>query len=690
MPTETKTSVENGVYLAFNKIQNFARDLNTQLPSPEVVIVGKQGHGKSALLEALIGQPFNLIQKEREGKGTTKRPIYLNLINNIECEEPRLTLKRDTLKKEPTADKVIGFDQIEAEIAIRNSINNIPIYITYEYKYCWNVTFIDTPGLFSEKVEHSESEIPQDEILEMITDLAKPANRIIICVEEVKDGIQSEMVPIIKKVDPKFDRTIFVYNKFSDQLRNFTSTRDLNRYLSSTATSDTQSFFTSLLSYKERSKYIGNKEKFKKKLIEQVKEDLDLLEQLQYDRRYGPFIGIVALKKQVLELTWKKYQDNIPELLKRLRTFKRKSESNLELIQAQLNSLESNTLRGNAARYAMHFLQNIEKLLTGTLEGNPSINGQTLEEEKLQDETGDWRDSDFNPIKFDPKEWKIPHPTSKLYGGQQFERLLAEFKSVAEHRTIQTPNLDDIATAAGPQKLNNYSNIAWAASDIAQKQIQKILLPLLDQLFKRAIYLMKRLVVVVDNMMENQKKNRKRSGLVNSDSFEEFDEYPFFVHAVKDLYFKFVEETAETCKKKCKDEFFSTRLIYWELTNLDSKNIPSTKGNNPEEIKKIVTKLATETFDKIKERLTKNILLKCYNFFLVPMQTEIWSELQGSITCFPDEQLQDLFEVQATTARLISNQKDMQTILSKFSEQEHLFLDYTSTFSKASPRDLDF
>jgi hypothetical protein len=119
----------------------------------------------------------------------------------------------------------------------------------------------------------------------MIFELAKPASRIILCVEEVKDGTQGEMVPFIKKVDPKFDRTIFVYNKFADQLRNFTSTRDLNRYLSATASSDTQSFFTSLASYKERSKYIGNKEKFKKKLTEQVKEDLDLLEQLQYDRR---------------------------------------------------------------------------------------------------------------------------------------------------------------------------------------------------------------------------------------------------------------------------------------------------------------------------------------------------------------------------------------------------------------------
>ena len=51
---------------------------------------------------------------------------------------------------------------------------------------------------------------------------------------------------------------------------------------------------------------------------------------------------------------------------------------------------------------------------------------------------------------------------------------------------------------------------------------------------------MRRLVHVVENMMENQKKYRKRSGKqpTNDQKFiEEFDQYPFFVHAVKVSYF---------------------------------------------------------------------------------------------------------------------------------------------------------
>ena len=52
-----------------------------------------------------------------------------------------------------------------------------------------------------------------------------------------------------------------------------------------------------------------------------------------------------------------------------------------------MKSLDSNTLRGNASRYVMQFLRNIDKLLVGTLEGNPAINGQSTVEEKEQDGT---------------------------------------------------------------------------------------------------------------------------------------------------------------------------------------------------------------------------------------------------------------------------------------------------------------
>jgi len=413
-----------------------------------------------------------------------------------------------------------------------------------------------------------------------------------------------------------------------------------------------------------------------------MEDDFEALEQLQFDKKYAPWIGIFSLKKHLLELTWKKYYSAIPELLKRLRAFKRTSEESLQKVQSQLSSIDAIKLRGMAARYVMLLLQNIEKLLSGTLEGNPSVNGQTLLEEKSQDDTGEWLDNEYRQIPFDASS--LPYSESKLYGGQQFERLLTEFKAVANQITFPKITMDDLATAAGPRKLNNPSNCAWAASDLARGQIQKQLLPLLEQLFKRASYIMKRLVSIVDSMIEANRRHKKRNGKdVDQDDVEDFT---FFTNAVKDLYFKFVDQTAEECKKKCKDEFYSTRLIYWELSTLDTKSLaPST--SNKEDIKKTVLSLATELFNKIRARIIKNILLKSYNFFLVPMTNDLWGEIQSNITCLTDEQLEELFEFNATRERLKDTEKDMLQVMATFANKENLFMKYANTFSQGSPKE---
>lgn len=73
------------------------------------------------------------------------------MINNSELETPRITLKRDSLKDKSGEDKVVSIDELEKEIIARNEISHVPIVINYEYKYTWNITFIDTPGLPSGK-----------------------------------------------------------------------------------------------------------------------------------------------------------------------------------------------------------------------------------------------------------------------------------------------------------------------------------------------------------------------------------------------------------------------------------------------------------------------------------------------------------------------------------------------------------
>jgi hypothetical protein len=80
-------------------------------------------------------------------------------------------------------------------------------------------------------------------------------------------NLKSELVGLVKKVDPRLDRSIFVFNKIADQIKGFTNTRELNRYLSSTAFPEAQYFFVTAASQTDRTKF-RQKSAFKKRLEE--------------------------------------------------------------------------------------------------------------------------------------------------------------------------------------------------------------------------------------------------------------------------------------------------------------------------------------------------------------------------------------------------------------------------------------
>jgi len=332
------------------------------------------------------------------------------------------------------------------------------------------------------------------------------------------------------------------------------------------------------------------------------------------------------------------------------------------------------------------FLQSIEKLLTGTLDGNPAINGQTLIDEVADDDIGQWKNSDWQEVRFDPSEWKIPHYNSKLYGGQQFERLLAEFKAVVEHQAIGEINADTIATTAGPMKLNTVNNATWAAADIAQRALTRQLSPLVDQLFKRAVAILVRLTSIADSMISNSR--RKAHGATQEDLLDEIARFPNFTYHVKSLYTRFVEDTAEKCNKKCKDEFYSTRLIHWELNNLESTQFQV--DPSPDAMLKKVADLASTTYERVKARVVKNVMLKTYNFLLVPMQNELWSEVQGAVTVFSDQELVELFDVNSSKSMLNSRIADAHDRESMYADKEEKFLKSSNSFAKANPKALDF
>lgn len=710
------------------------------------MFIGTQSSGKSLVLESIIGQAINHISSSNSSNSTTssstsststKRPLFISLVNNKDVkDQAKVVLKRDLSQLEGLESPHLDHDWVVAdsdhhgtlgqELSRRLSkFSPVPVYMHVEHESFLNMTFIDTPGLTHSSgaqiqnlsapqppatqasnttatsttttdVDEDNNNKEKEKIDELIMSLVRPTHRHIICVEPANEWSQLQMFNFVKKVDPSLTRTTLVYSHFHTLLKSsLNNTAKVNRFLSSKPR-DAQTFFVSAFDERVRAdckKQSPDGKLFRERVFQAYQRDRKLLDSLQFDKRYADSIGVHNLRRVVQQLSWKSYQNHIPQVLKRLRALKRETGVKLDKLRHLLQSLDSSKLRTTATTYVVHFLQIIEKLIAGTSEGNPSVNGQTLLEEKNYGQ-GEWFDSNYQEIKVDAPAWKIPYHDSRLYGGQQFERLMSEFKAVVDHMTINEVSMDDIATAAGLNRLNNIPNFAYASCDIAQQRARDILGTLIDQLCKRAVYIMKRLSTVVGKIMESRRKNSTQQQVGNmatvanlstdllEASDDDFERFPYFTFHVRDLYNEFVDQTAELVREKCMDEFYCTAAIYWDLGEMQdlNKHLP-TDLTDMNQVKETVVKLSSKIFDDLKTRISKNVMLKFYNFFLLPMQSSLWNTIQSTITCLSDSALAEIFEVNAVKEKLLDDEKVLKTVLDKCVEQEESFLKDSTIFS---------
>eukprot|EP01116_Phalansterium_solitarium_P018917 TRINITY_DN5157_c0_g1_i2.p1 TRINITY_DN5157_c0_g1~~TRINITY_DN5157_c0_g1_i2.p1 ORF type:complete len:312 (+),score=81.32 TRINITY_DN5157_c0_g1_i2:95-937(+) len=129
------------VYESYSKLTEFTRGLNTDRSwlVPEIVLVGPEGSGKTAVLEALLG--FTLLS------APNRRPLCVHLVNNMDCEQARITVRRDAAL-EISNDVSVGWAALSSELDQRNAIDSDePIVLLIEQRHSFTATFIDTPGL---------------------------------------------------------------------------------------------------------------------------------------------------------------------------------------------------------------------------------------------------------------------------------------------------------------------------------------------------------------------------------------------------------------------------------------------------------------------------------------------------------------------------------------------------------------
>ncbi len=128
------------------------------------------------------------------------RPLVLTTVCNVDCPEPQFTLKRDVFLDEYAQDVVLDASKLPDALAERNVETDVPIYLTCEWKFTWNMVVYDTPGWLEPTDEYPD--VDREALLNSIVNLVKVPERIVVLVEETNIEAPPLIPEFLRQADP--------------------------------------------------------------------------------------------------------------------------------------------------------------------------------------------------------------------------------------------------------------------------------------------------------------------------------------------------------------------------------------------------------------------------------------------------------------------------------------------------------
>ncbi|KAH9686239.1 Dynamin-like protein ARC5 [Citrus sinensis] len=558
----------HSLYEAYNELHGLAQELQTPFDAPAVLVVGHQTDGKSALVEALMGFQFNHV-----GGGTkTRRPITLHMKYNPLCELPLCHLASSdvdpTLAQEKSLQEIQSFIEAENMRLERESNSNQfsakEIIIKVEFKYCPNLTIIDTPGLIAPAPGRKNRALQdQARAVESLV-RAKMQHRefIILCLEDCSDWSNATTRRVI---DPELKRTIIVSTKLDTKIPQFARASDVEVFLSPPACTldgfilGGSPFFTSVPSGRvgtgHDSVYSSNEE-FKQAIFIREMEDITSLEEKlgrSLSKQERSRIGVSKLRSFLEELLQKRYMDSVPMIIPLLEKEYCSTTRKLNEINKELSTLDEVKLKEKGRVFHDLFLtkvstkdlidlefsniavnifplassRHLSLLLKGTVVAPPDKFGETLQNERINGGAFVGTDGLQFPHKL------IPNAGMRLYGGAQYHRAMAEFRFMVGGIKCPPITREEIVNACGVEDIHDGTNYSRTACVIAVAKARDTFEPFL-----------------------HQKEGEYLSG------------HEVFLRRVASAFNNFAESTERACREKCMEDLVSTtRYVTWSLHN---------------------------------------------------------------------------------------------------------------------------
>ena len=687
------------LYEAFNNLQTVANEHKLKFDAPELVVVGMQSDGKSSFVEALLGFQFNTVDTQIG----TRRPLILQMVNDPSCEKPLCHFFKESATSE-IEEESTPVPELEREIRKRTeevcgkgNVSSRPIVLRVRYKYCANLTIYDTPGF-----RKGESDPLCERIYKTVMNLIKPQNRIIVALEQsTVEWCNTQVRPYIKKVDPNFERTIFVVTKFNNRNNQFRDGKEANDYLATDGhIQDTSKVFYVSLPSGHGTRNLAEEE-FKNEIVSTYLKDYKKLTKVGFDeKKYKTQLGFFNLKRFLERLLNEKYVANISPVLSSLEILLSKRKQQLGKVTSELDEIEKENIESQITHMIGAYVNNITKALNGTNQFDTLKNGFTLEEERASSGVDNW------PGFSQQIQDKLPirNRTFKLYGGAQLERLLSEFEVVSHAQEFPHTTNDEVAVSIGVNPMHTSPDYIRGVTDLAQKKCRMVFKPLIECLLQRSRFIMNQLFKLIILYMIKNNHLSSRYKTFSSELFKVCEE--------------FIETVLKDVRTKTSDEFETfVKIMDWDLvaTTSTPKKVTEYDLLHPKEedtierVKNIlddsndslyvafeqfkgreltdekcekIKKVAAQLFAGVRSMFVKYIRAKFNAFFLDPIFTNMDNYIRVHFFNMGTDKLRELMGHRVVQLKAAKEAYADQ--VKKLSQHKEMFMTLSDKFQNAS------
>ena len=662
-----------------------------------------------------MGFQFNHV-----GGGTkTRRPITLHMKYNPACVQPACYLVTDDAGEADMSLEELQ-DYIEAENAHLEREAQFwakEIVVRIEYKFCPNLTIIDTPGLISAapgRRNHALQESSR-QVEAMVRAKAEQKEYIILCLEDSSDWSNATTRRFVMGIDPHLARTVVVSTKLDTRLPQFARGHDVELFLRPPARALEQGmlggapFFTSVPSGRvgaAKDAVFRDNDSFRVAVADREGADVRELER-RLDRRLErgerARVGVTRLRRFLEALLQRRYLENVPSIVPLLEREYRVAARRLESTQDELADLHPDALKDKGRAFREAFLAKLALLLRGTVAAPPDRFGETLADEHVRG--GAFVGPDGAALRV-PAD--LANAGMRLYGGAQYHRAMAEFRRSVGSLPCPDISREEIVNACGVDDFHDGVNYTRTACVIAVAKAADALEPFVHQLGFRFAHILRRMLPIAMHL------------LAKDGAYPEG--HDLFLQRVGAAFHAFVEAAEKATRTRCLEDLASaTRYVTWSLHTksrdglravlsrpaagadrgapassaaLVATSAKPSDGSVADLLETtlwsrqlgvvsedLVAALVCQIFEGIRDHVVQSVELKFNCFFLMPLVDSFPAALRDDVeAAYAD--LDGVFDVGAVRAALEARLRSLECELAQVERLQRKFASIHSTLAQ--------